>query len=124
MVLLARGHQPRLVGEDHRLCSVAQVELGEDAADVRLHRLLGQREGLGDLRVGPTAGDQGKNLGLAFRQPFEPQRWPAPCGGTLLGEVCDEAPRRSWATTRTAAIRSAGGASCSRNPLAPARSAS
>src|SRR5450759_2752971 len=33
-------HQARLVGEDHYLDSVAQVELGQNPRDVRLHRRL------------------------------------------------------------------------------------
>src|SRR5690606_22739681 len=46
-----------------------------------------------DLGVGPAAGDEGENLRLAFGQALEPQGGPAAGGGTLLGEVRDEAAR-------------------------------
>lgn len=41
-----------LVGEDHCLRPVPEVELGEDPGDVRLDRLLGEEEPIGDLAVG------------------------------------------------------------------------
>ena len=56
--------QPSLVGEDDRLAAVAQLELGEDAADVGLHRLLRDDEALRDLGVGQALGDEPQHLGL------------------------------------------------------------
>lgn len=41
VVRVARNHQPGLVRVDHGLDAVPQVELGQDAADVGLHRGLG-----------------------------------------------------------------------------------
>src|SRR6516225_6211161 len=49
--LRSHGHQPRLVGEDHRLHPVAGADLGQHPADVLLDGGLGQHEIPGDLRV-------------------------------------------------------------------------
>ena len=46
------AHQSGLVRKDDGLDAVAQAELGEDTADVRLHRRLGEGQQLGDLAVG------------------------------------------------------------------------
>src|SRR5690606_41201693 len=84
---------PGVGGEGGRLAAVAQARLGRDAAHVGLHRLFGQHQVLGDLGVGPASGDEGEDLRLAFGQALEPQGGPAAGGGTLLGEVRDEAAR-------------------------------
>src|SRR5688572_26014851 len=44
------------------------VELGEDVADVPVHRLLAQRELCGDGLVGLARGDQAEHLQLARRE--------------------------------------------------------
>ena len=53
--LLVAG-QTRLVGDDDGLHAVADVELGQDAGDVRLHRGLLEEELCADLRVGQALG--------------------------------------------------------------------
>ena len=61
----ARHDEPRLVGDDHRLRPVAQPELAQDVADVRLHRLVAEDELLGDLAIRETLRDEPEDLGLA-----------------------------------------------------------
>ena len=68
---LARGDQAALVGGHHDLGAVAEVELGEDPADVGLDRLLRQHQRVGDLAVGQAAGDQLGDLQLARGQAGE-----------------------------------------------------
>jgi len=46
----------------------ARLQLGEQVADVRLHRLLREEEALADLAVHETVGDQLENLDLAARR--------------------------------------------------------
>src|SRR5690606_18308981 len=75
--------QPRLVGEDHRLHPVAQVELGQHLSDVRLDRRLGDDEPLGDLPVRQALGDELEHLALTCRQTRQ-GRVVRP-GGLLLG---------------------------------------
>ena len=64
-------YQSGPVGQDHRLDTVAQVELGEDARDVGLHGLMADHEFGGDLGVGPTVRDQDEDLALPGRQQLE-----------------------------------------------------
>ena len=64
----SRFDEPALVGEDDGLDAVAQVELGEDAGDVRLHRRLADEQLGGDLGVGQPAGEQPQDLELARAQ--------------------------------------------------------
>jgi hypothetical protein len=52
-------------GEDGGLDTVLQAELGQDAADVGLHRLLADQQVPGDLPVAVAAGDQLEYLALA-----------------------------------------------------------
>src|SRR5580704_13844215 len=49
-------HEARLEGEDHRLHAVAQPELGQQPAHVRLDGRLRDVETLGDFRVGQPVG--------------------------------------------------------------------
>src|SRR5262249_23156786 len=63
-VVLAGHDQARFISGDHGLGPVAQAELGQDAADVRLHRFLGDDEAARDLRVGHPFGDQPQHLGF------------------------------------------------------------
>ena len=53
------------------LSTVAQRELHQHTADVRLDRLLGDDQVGGDLDVGHAAGDEGQHLGLAVGQAVE-----------------------------------------------------
>jgi N-acetylglutamate synthase-like GNAT family acetyltransferase len=50
--------QADAVGQDHRLDAVAEVELGQDAGDVRLHGFGADDEGGRDLGVGEAGRDQ------------------------------------------------------------------
>jgi hypothetical protein len=129
---VAGGYQAGLVGEDDGLGAVAQGELGEYPADVGLHGLLGDDEGVGDLGVGQAPGDEFEDLGLARGEAVQAQRRAAARDRALSGaksamsrRVTEGASSASpAATTRTAWIRSETGASFSRKPLAPTRSAS
>jgi len=62
--LAAGADQAGLVGQDDRLDAVAQAQLGQNAADVRLHGRLGDEQALGDLRVGQPGGHLDKDLPL------------------------------------------------------------
>src|SRR2546430_3820134 len=50
---------------ERRLGAVLHAELREEMLHVELHRVVGQAEPLGDLRVGEPAGDQRPDLALA-----------------------------------------------------------
>jgi hypothetical protein len=50
---------------------VAEAQLREHVADMRLEGLLGDHEGVGDLGVGQPAGDQLEHFGLPGGQPFQ-----------------------------------------------------
>src|SRR2546422_1492795 len=52
---------------ERRLGAVLHAELREEMLHVELHRVVGQAEPLGDLRVGEPAGDQRPDLALARR---------------------------------------------------------
>ena len=54
-----------LVAEDHQLHAIAEPELGEDAADMRLHGGLRQVLGCRDLGVREAARGEGEDLALA-----------------------------------------------------------
>ena len=55
-------------GEDRGLGSPFQAELGEQAGDVVLDRLLGQEQPLPDLPVGHPLGDAAQDLALLLGQ--------------------------------------------------------
>src|SRR4249919_2228775 len=55
--LVSRGRDSALVGDDDSLCTVAQVELAQDAAHMRLHGPFAEHEAIGDLRVRESFGD-------------------------------------------------------------------
>src|SRR4051794_22978706 len=59
------------VGEDDGLDAVAQVELSEQAGDVRLDRGRLDHELGGDLRVGAPAGEQAQDVKLAAAEQVE-----------------------------------------------------
>src|SRR5437899_3667187 len=60
-----------LVGEDHRLHAVAQVELLEDASDVGFYGSIADDELGGDLGVREAAREPLEHLELTGRQPIE-----------------------------------------------------
>src|SRR5437667_12215856 len=65
---VARTDKPRLVGEDHRLHAVAQVEFRQDAGHVTFHGRLAEEERGGDLSVGHAAGEKAQDIELTFAQ--------------------------------------------------------
>src|SRR4051812_31163250 len=67
---VAGAQQPRLVREGDNLHPVSQVELGEDAGHVALHRRRAEEEPGGDLRVAQPAGDHVQDLQLPCAQPL------------------------------------------------------
>jgi hypothetical protein len=68
------------VGEDYEdtpmvvLVGLGELQLGHDAADVRLHGPLGQPESAGDPPVGASLGHQREDLVLAWREPVQPEQ--------------------------------------------------
>ena len=71
MVLGPWVDEPGPDGDDCRLSPVGDAELREDMADVRLHRLLRQRQLAGDALVREAAGDEDQDLALARSQAVE-----------------------------------------------------
>src|SRR5438309_2784740 len=68
---------------ERRLGAVLHAELREEMLHVELHRVVGQAEPLGDLRVGEPAGDQRPDLALArseVARRARPALDPAACG--------------------------------------------
>src|SRR5450432_1864934 len=68
-----------LVGEYHDLHAVAQIELGEDVPDVRLHGRLGEHEVRGDLRVRVAARELGQHFELTRGEALERRDALGPC---------------------------------------------
>src|SRR6478609_8298079 len=66
-----------LVGEDDGLNAVAQAQLAQDRAEVRLHRPLGEVEPSGDLLVAEALADGDEDLALAVGEAPEPLIGPA-----------------------------------------------
>jgi TetR/AcrR family transcriptional regulator, tetracycline repressor protein len=64
----AGDHQAGFVGGHDGLGAVAQAELAEHAAHVRLHGFLGDHEPGGYLGVGQAFGDEAQHLGFPRRQ--------------------------------------------------------
>src|SRR5580704_1225875 len=94
LILLFRPgyHQARLVGGDHRLRPVSQPELGQHEADVRLHRLLGDDQAGGYLRVGQALRDEPQDLSLARSESGEGARRQRVGPRAESGELADQAP--------------------------------
>lgn len=92
LLLLGRRTEPGLVRDHGRGGPVADAQLGQDGADVRLHRSLDHAETPGDLPVGRAGGEEREHLPLPRRE-----RGDAPAGGSATrspgGEVVDD-PRR------------------------------
>jgi hypothetical protein len=59
------------VGGDHGLCAVAEPELAQDVADVRLDGLVAVHEAVGDLVVREPGCDQAEDLELAAGERVE-----------------------------------------------------
>ena len=93
----ARLDQAGLVGEDHRLDPVAQAELGQDPADMRLHGGLGDEQPAGDLGVGQAAGDEGSTSRSRAVKQAGPRGRPSRPG--TAGEPVDQPAGRAGATT-------------------------
>src|SRR5689334_14055227 len=79
-----------LGGDDRGLDTALHAELGEQAGDVVLHRLLGEVQPLADLAVGEALADQGEDLPLPGGQALQPVRLfllllTAPQSGHQLG---------------------------------------
>jgi cation diffusion facilitator CzcD-associated flavoprotein CzcO len=127
---VARHDQTGLVGHHDGLRAVAQAELGQHPADVGLDGLLPHHEPGRDLRVRQTLGDQPQHLGLAGRQRLDPRVRIAPApahranSATRRRVTVGASSASPAATTRTASKSRSAVASLSRNPLAPASSAS
>jgi RimJ/RimL family protein N-acetyltransferase/GNAT superfamily N-acetyltransferase len=68
---LVQRHDVVLQAEDRGLGAVGQAQLGQDAGDVALDRLLGDRQGPGDLAVGTAPGDLAQHVGLARGEQLE-----------------------------------------------------
>ena len=122
-------HEAGLVREHDGLGPVAEPQLVEHAADVRLDRGLGDEQRTGDLCVRQAPGHEDEHLALALGELVELGPAWAPglalANSSIRRRVTDGASSASpAATTRTAATSSSEGRSFSRNPLAPARSAS
>ena len=120
------------VGADHQLDPVSCVELGQEAGDVSLRGPDADVELLGDLVVGVPGCHEGEHftfaagdfIGKGDRRTGQP-RSPRLTNLSMRRRVTlGESSASPAATTRTAANRSAGGVSFTRNPLAPFRRAS
>ena len=83
--------EPALVREHHSLGSVAQIELDEDVADVRLDGRAGEIEILGDLVVRAAPGVLIEDVALAFSEVGEPGAVQAR-GRRTAYELLDQAP--------------------------------
>src|SRR5215475_15922895 len=69
----AGPYQPGLVGEDHGLDAVAEVELSQDPFQVGLDRRLLDEQVGGDLGIGQAARDEFQHVALArSEQPQAP----------------------------------------------------
>src|SRR5215510_9425124 len=62
----AGPYQPGLVGEDHGLDAVAEVELSQDPFQVGLDRRLLDEQVGGDLGIGQAARDEFQHVALAW----------------------------------------------------------
>src|SRR5215218_3167071 len=95
-----------LVGEEHGLHAIAQIELLENVRDVRLRRVLAHHELRGDLLIRQPAGDEAEHFEFARGELVELGWRLAP---SPLDELLDQAPghRRSEhrATVRSYAYR-------------------
>lgn len=117
--------QAGLVRGDDRLGPVSEVELGQDAGDVRLDRGLAELEADGEFGVGEAAGEQPEDVQLAGGQrgqvPVE-----ALVRAAADGEALDQTAGDGGGEESVAGADELDGGdepSFSRKPLAPARRA-
>ena len=82
-------HEPRLVGDDDGLHTVAQAQLLEDPRHVGLHRRLAEEELLRDLGVRAPAREQAQDVDLARSQLAELGRQ----RGRSCAAACGRTPR-------------------------------
>ncbi len=85
---LGRRHYPVVVGEHDCRGAVAQPELGEDPADMGLDRQGRDSQLVGDLAVGPAAGDQRQHILLAWCDTVE--GWGGGAGRRGSASVCGQ----------------------------------
>ena len=124
--------EPVAVGEHDELGAVARVELRHRPADVRAHGRLADVPALGDLLVRQPLGDERHDVAFARREQLDHAGigFRASDAGASLNAAISrrvtpgDNSASPAATTRTARISSAGSVCFTRNPLAPARSAS
>ena len=83
--------EPGLVGQDHRLHSVPQVQLGQDVPDVGLDGAFLHDKPFGDLGIGQALGHQPEHVELPAGQRAE-HRGNIPRGPDGAGEAADETP--------------------------------
>ena len=93
-------HEAALVCEHDRLRAVVQIELGEDACDVRLDRRVADEELARDVAVRKPARDQAEHLELASSELRE-RRWllasRRPARVVLDQPTCDRGREQSLA---------------------------
>ena len=102
--LRARVVDAVLVGEDHRLDPVPEVELEQDALDVGPDRGLLDDEGVGDLPVGEPSGQEAENLAFSGGQARQGAGRPQ-VRDRLLGHAVDDASSDRGRQQRLAARR-------------------
>ena len=126
----ARLHEAALVGKHDELDPVPDAELHEDPPDMSLDGRFAEVQLPAYLGVGQAAHDQSHDLAFPVGEQVEPGRRGHVGDFRPGGEPVKQAPGDGGAssaspavTTRMPAMMSAGGASLSRKPLAPADSA-
>src|ERR1039457_6675013 len=92
----ARPDQAVLIRVDHGLDPVPQPELGQDPADVRLDRRLGNEEPLRYLAVRQPVRDQDQYLVLPLGEVIETRRRRSLPGRQHRRELVDEPPGGGW----------------------------
>jgi hypothetical protein len=83
--LLVRGDEALVQAEARGLGAVGELQLGQDAGHVRLHGLLADLNGPGDLAVGAAAGPGGEHLQLTGELVERPAAADEPPHERLLG---------------------------------------
>src|SRR4051794_24552795 len=99
--VVARPHQPVLVGPDDGLDPIPELELAQHGRDMGLHRRLADLQAAGDLAVGLPTREPEQRLALTGGEVVE-GRWRR--GRLWAGEVAlDEPPRDRRREQRLAA---------------------
>ena len=65
--------QAKFNSTDSSLCTVGRTELGEDMLDMDFDRAHAHAQGVGDLTVGLSLGEQLQHLALTWGQPHKRQ---------------------------------------------------